>query len=208
MKSKLLLASLFSVAALTACGGGGDDTTTPDATAAATGTPAPAPFSGAPAPAPAAAATFDAQCPDGARKVTLTNSTISGANSSVVNDNVTLRYKFPTSSTTVMVCPLSASTAGFPVVPAALTAIMTGAPAAVVIATGDFAALSNKQLEIVVDFGAQSAEAIAAKKLISYTITAGAWTRTPLATTLAAGATASSRVVSAPVDQPGFYTVE
>lgn len=206
MKSKLLLASLFSAVALAACGGsGGDATTAVDAGASA----APAP-SATPAPPPTAGtATFDATCPAEARKITLVNSTVAGANSSITNDNVTLSLKYPTTAATVTVCPLAAATPGFPATPASLTALLTGTPAAAVVATGSFDLVTNKQLQITFDFGTQTAEAIAAKQMVAYTISAaGAWTRTPLATTLSAGATASSRVVAAPIEQAGFYTIE
>jgi len=138
----------------------------------------------------------------------LSNSTIAGANTSVTNDNATLRLRFPATSTTVSVCPLGSATAGFPAVPAALTALLTGTPAAAVVATGEFASLTNKQLDITFDFGIQTADAIAQKKMIAYTLNNGAWTRTPLATTFAAGGTASSRVVTAQIEQVGFYTIE
>lgn len=203
MKSKLLIASLFSAVALAACGGGGSGSDV-----VATDAPAPSVPAPAPAPAPAAGATFDAQCPDAARKITLSNSTLSGANTSVTNDNATLRVRFPAGPATVTVCPLGSATAGFPAVPAALTALLTGTPAAAVVATGEFASLTNKQLDITFDFGAQTADVIAAKKMVAYTINNGAWTRTPLATTFEAGSTASSRVVTAPIEQAGFYTIE
>jgi len=203
LNSKLLIASLFSAVTLAACGGDGGSSDVTAADASGPSTPAPV-F----APAPAAGATFDAACPDAARKITLTNSTISGANTSVTNDNVTLRVRFPAGPATVMVCPLGSATAGFPAVPAALTALLTGSPAAAVVATGEFSSLTNKQLDISFDFGTQTADAIAAKKIVAYTIVNGAWARTALATTFAAGSTASSRVVTAPIEQAGFYTIE
>jgi hypothetical protein len=74
---------------------------------------------------------------------------------------------------------------------------------------GSIDLVTNKQLEITADFGTQTSDAIAAKKIIAYTINAaGAWTRTPLATTITVGSTASSRVVSAPIELAGFYTIE
>ncbi len=117
--------------------------------------------------------------------------------------------RYPATATTVTVCPLGAATPGFPATPAALTALLTGTPAAAVVATGSFDLVTNKQLEITADFGTQTSDAIAAKKIIAYTINAaGAWTRTPLATTITVGSTASSRVVSAPIELAGFYTIE
>ncbi|MBP0621592.1 hypothetical protein [Cupriavidus consociatus] len=103
MNKLAVLASVVSIAVLlTACGGGGDDnnggSSTPQSNAGANG------GASAPTPAPAPAAF---SCPDGYRKLTLSNSSVPNASMSIVTDDniAKLTVKTPASGlTNVTLC--------------------------------------------------------------------------------------------------------
>ena len=125
-----------------------------------------------------------------------------------IGDTVALfQFQTPATSTIVKLCVALKSSAGFPAVPAELTAVLTGSPSWAILADGQFDQLINKQLTVNSPVTGLTTEQIAARKLVAYTVSgSGGWTRTVLATTQT---TAASGVnFAAPITAAGFYAVE
>ncbi|MCW5651250.1 MAG: hypothetical protein KIS62_15990 [Ramlibacter sp.] len=144
----------------------------------------------------------------------LANSVLAGAITSVTNASSTLRFITPLTAATVKVCVVQKPTVGFPDIPPALTAMLTGSVNWAVLADGQIDLLSNKQLTINSAFSGLTADQLAAKKVVAYTPTStGGWVRTALATTQRAGsmpvpANFVSIEFTAPITGAGFFTVE
>lgn len=216
VKTNLILAALFSAIAMSGCGGGGGDDSETSAAPAPNEAPAAPTAPTAPiAPVTQTAATSAANCPVGVRTISVTNSILAGANTSVKHESTTLSFVTPRTVFTVKVCAVqNISTIQFPATPAGLTPVLTGLPQYAVLADGQFDQLTNKQLTVNYGFPASAPEQYQNKKLVAYTQDGtGTWVKTVLATTqkpstlpLSGGLVGIE--LTAPITAPGFYTIE
>lgn len=193
----VLLASL-----LIACGGGGGGesptvtTTTPLSTTS--NTPA------------------DAGCPQSARKITLTNSTIPGA-SVFISVGTGLRVTYPSEPITVQTCLVSNSSVGFPTLTAEISVLRTNTTSfdliTAVLAAGQFDQLLNKTIEIPATYLGFTDDQLKAVKIIAYTKdTNGVWTKQLLTTTVVFNVVTDSFspnvTYKAPITLPGYYELQ
>ena len=213
LKANLIWAALFSVIAMSGCGGGNDDSET--SAAPATNEAPATPIAPVTQTAETFAATSAANCPVGVRTFSVTDSILAGASTSIQHETTTLSFVTPRTAFTVKLCVVqNAPSTEFPATPAALIPVLTGSPQYAVLADGQFDQLSNKQLTANFLFPANAPEQYLNKKLVAYTQDgSGAWVKTVLATTQRPGKspTPSDMVnieMVALITSPGFYTVE
>jgi hypothetical protein len=214
LKANLIWAALFSVIAMSGCGGGGNDDSETSAAQATNEAPA-TPIAPVTQTAETFAATSAANCPVGVRTFSVTDSILAGASTSIQHETTTLSFVTPRTAFTVKLCVVqNAPSIAFPATPAALIPVLTGSPQYAILADGQFDQLSNKQLTANFLFPANAPEQYLNKKLVAYTQDgSGAWVKAVLATTQRPGKfpTASDMVnieMVALITSPGFYTVE
>lgn len=207
MSHSMKLAALCCAATLAACGGGGGG--------GEAATTAPDPAVTTPAPVAPPLATSASNCITGSHAFSLTDSTLAGAKTSLHSESATLSFVTPLTATTVKTCVIHRADPVFPATPAALAAVMTAHPTAVVYADGQFDRLSNKALAVTEVVKESESATLAAKQLVSYTPLAvsGSWVRTVLSTTQAPdpeAAPAGSVAIrfTAPITVPGFFALE